>query len=325
MLLNSSRQISSVVASRYGNFVIPCEDDLVVNSLRLYGEWAQLETDTLSSFIEKGDVIVDVGAFIGTHARAFSTLVAESGKVYAFEPNSFVYSYLEENASNSPIFNIETFPFALGSTDARMSIIGSTGSNRGASYLGVAEDIGCQALAEVKQFDSLDLGKVDFIKIDVEGMEFGVLVGAQRTINMYQPTIFLETNSLESSFRILEWARQQSYLSYGVIHNAFNPSNFNKKKKNIFGRAMECGLLLISGINREKLLDQAENLELAEIKTVDDLALLLLHKFQYADEVLAQSKAASKLGLGYLSPEQKKMMCFKLRRLFDKWMGLLKK
>lgn len=325
MLLNSFRQTSNVVASRYGNFVIPCENDLVANSLRLYGEWAQLEIDTLSHFIEKGDVIVDVGAFIGTHARAFSTLVAKSGKVHAFEPNNSIYRYLEENATNSPVFNIETFPLALGATDARMSIIGSTDSNQGASYLDVANDIDCQTLAEVKQLDSLNLGQVDFIKIDVEGMEFPVLTGAQRTVNTYQPTIFLETNSLESSFRILEWARQQSYLSYGVIDNAFNPSNFNKERRNIFGRAMECGLLLISGINRRKFLDRAENLELAEIKTVDDLALLLLHKFQYADEVLAQSKAASKLGLGYLSPEQKKMMCFKLRRHFDKWMGLLKK
>lgn len=321
MLLNSR----NVVVGRYGNFVTPCEDDLVANSLRLYGEWAQLEIDTLSHFIEKGDVIIDVGAFIGTHARAFSTLTTESGKVYAFEPNSSIYSYLEENASNSSTLNIETFPFALGVTDGTMNVIGSADSNRGASYLDVTGNIDCQTIAEVKQLDSLNIRQVDFIKIDVEGMEFAVLAGAQRTVNLYQPTIFLETNSLESSFRVLEWARQRHYRSYGVIDNAFNPSNFNSEKENIFGRAMECGLLLISESKRKKFLDRAESLELAEIRTVDDLALLLLHKFQYSDEVLARSKAASRLGIGYLSPEQKKMMCFKFRRHFDKWMRIMKK
>lgn len=325
MLLNSFQRTRCVVVGRYGKFVIPCEDDLVANSLQLYGEWAQLEINTLSHFIEKGDVIIDVGAFIGTHARAFSTLTTENGKVYAFEPNSSIYSYLEENASISPPLNIETFPFALGITDARMNVIDSTDSNQGASYLDVADNIDCQAIAEVKQLDSLNLGQVDFIKIDVEGMEFAVLTGAQRTVNLYQPTIFLETNSLESSFRVLEWARQQHYLSYGVIANAFNSSNFNNEKENIFGRAMECGLLLIYERNRKKFLDRAESLKLAEIRTVDDLALLLLHKFQYADEVLARSKAACRLGIGYLSPDQKKMMCFKLRRHFDKWIRLMKK
>src|SRR5687768_15197232 len=143
------------VAGRYGNFVTPCEDDLVVNSLQLYGEWAQLEIDTLSLFIEKDDVIIDVGAFIGTHARAFSTMVAEKGKVYTFEPNSSIYSYLEENARNSPILNIKTFPFALGVADARMSIISSTDSNRGASYLDVADGVNYTTTVEVKQLDSL--------------------------------------------------------------------------------------------------------------------------------------------------------------------------
>ena len=61
-----------LVAGRYGSFEIPDEKDLVANSLRLYGEWAQSEIDALANFIQEGSVVVDVGAFIGTHSRAFS-------------------------------------------------------------------------------------------------------------------------------------------------------------------------------------------------------------------------------------------------------------
>lgn len=303
-----------LVTGRYGDFEIPNEKDLVANSLRLYGEWAQLEIDTLANFIEEGNVVVDVGAFIGTHARAFSTMAGKSGKVYAFEPNSSIYLFLEENAKKSPLCNIITLPFALGASEREMHIVNKLGdSNQGATRLDINGGTNHQRVVEVRLLDSFGIGGIDFIKADVEGMELAVLIGADEAINRYNPTIFLEVNSLEASSGVLKWARHRNYLIYGLISDAFNPFNFNRAKKNIFGHAGECGLLLISENNVSKFLYQIERLKLAEVKTIDDLALLLLHKFQYAYEVLAQSAAASKLGIGYSAPEQRKMWCFKLR------------
>ena len=314
-----------LVMSRYGDFEIPNEKDLVANSLRLYGEWAQSEIDTLAHFIEEGDAVADVGAFIGTHARAFSTIVGESGKVYAFEPNSSIYLLLEENAKKSPSRNISTLPFALGAIKKEMRIVNKLDSNQGATRLDTCCGTNYQKVVEVKPLDSFGLGAIDFIKADVEGMELAVLVGSDEAINKYKPTIFLEINSLEASSGILEWAQNRHYLTYGLISDAFNPLNFNRVQKNIFGQAKECGLFLIPKDNIGKFLDRIERLKLAEIRTIDDLALLLLHKFQYAYEVLAQSAAASKLGIGYSSPEQRKMWYFKMHRHFDKWIILLKK
>ena len=144
-------------------------------------------------------------------------------------------------------------------------------------------------------------------------------------INKFSPTIFLEMNTLEASLGILEWTRQRDYLAYGLIGVAFNHLNFNRTEKNIFGQAKECGLLLIAGHCIGKFSARIELLGFPEIKTIDDLTLLLLHKSQYANEVLAQSAAASKLGIGYSSPEQSRTWCFKLHRRLGKHITFLKK
>lgn len=315
-----------LVAGRYGGFEIPDEKDLVANSLRLYGEWAQSEIDTLANFIEEGSVVVDVGAFIGTHSRAFSDLVGISGRVYAFEPNSSIYLLLEENAKKTSLRNIVTLPFALGAKGRVMCIANEPyHNNQGATRLDTPSNTNDQKGVQVKLLDSFDIGTIDFIKIDVEGMELEVLMGADEAINNHTPAIFLEVNSLEDSAGILGWARHRNYLVYGVIGDAFNPFNFNGAKKNIFGPAAECGLLLIHESNVGKFINHIERLQLAKVRTIDDLALLLLHKFQYVDEVLAKSTAASKLGIGYSSPEQRRTWCFKLHKNFDKYAQLLKK
>ena len=315
-----------LVAGRYGSFEIPDEKDLVANSLRLYGEWAQSEIDTLANFIEEGSVVIDVGAFIGTHSRAFSCMVGASGKVYAFEPNGSVYLLLKENAKKSLLQNIIALPFALGEIGCEMRILNDPNyNNKGASRLDISGGTNSQQDVEVKPLDSFHMEPIDFIKIDVEGMELEVLMGANEAIKSHAPTIFLEVNSLEDSAAILGWTRQRGYITYGLIDDAFNPFNFNGAKKNIFGPARECGLLLIHEGNSGKFADQIERLQLAEVRTIDDLALLLLHKFQYVDEVLAQSTAASKLGLGYSSPEQRRTWCFKLQSQFDNYILLLRK
>ena len=48
---------------------------------------------------------------------------------------------------------------------------------------------------KVNTIDNLHLSKLDFIKIDVEGDELNVLIGANTTINKFKPTMYIEINS----------------------------------------------------------------------------------------------------------------------------------
>ena len=60
----------------------------------------------------------------------------------------------------------------------------------------------------ITTIDSTNLAKVDFIKIDVEGMELRVLQGALQTIARLKPTIFCECNSIESGAGVLNFANK---------------------------------------------------------------------------------------------------------------------
>ena len=294
------------LASRYGQFDVPAEDDLIVTSLHKYGEWAQLELDILAGFIGKNDTVVDAGAFIGTHSRAFSAMVGRNGKVHAFEPNPSIFPFLAKNAALAQYSNIISYPFALGAIEeSRLLISGLAGHNQGASKLTPCDRETTADLLEVKPLDCLDITTVDFIKADVEGMERLLLTGAEETIKRSRPAIFLEVNSVEASFGILEWARHLKYLNYGLINPAFNPRNFNRESVNIFHDAKECGLLLLHEDKMNERFQYIEHLGLPEVKTTDDLVLLLLHKPQYPHEVLAKTSVAMKLGINYPAPSFK--------------------
>ena len=91
-------------------------------------------------------------------------------------------------------------------------------------------------------------------------------------------------------------------LSIWSIYPAFNPQNFNLESINIFGDANECGLLLIHKSKMKTCLSIIESLKMPAIKKMDDLVLLLLHKPQYAYEVLVETSVAIKLGINYSAP-----------------------
>lgn len=291
------------VDARYGRFAIPEGEDLIGDSLRQYGEWAQVELDLLARFIEPGQTVLDIGAFIGTHARAFSALVGQAGKVCAFEPNEAAYRLLSLNAQHAPFPNIETRQFGLGREKALLSVRPMLG-NGGGSSLETAEADGA---IEVWPLDEVSLdGPVHFLKLDVEGMELDVLAGAERLIRRCMPILFLEVNSLEKSGAALGWAREHGYACFGVMTPAFNPDNLRQSADNRFGDGQECGLLLLPNDQLGAHQVTLQACALPRIDSLDALALLLLHKPQYPTEILPEG-LGEPASLDYPSPRAERL------------------
>lgn len=300
----------SFVRSRYGDFKLIDTDSVISESLRLYGEWAQNEIDLLGYFIQPGAVVVDAGAFIGTHTRAFSALVGLSGKILSFEPRHEAYSVLVENANFASADNILALNMALGIADASVTVpplpLAGTFNFGAANLESTGSHNGAGELINITSLDTFELDHLDFIKIDVEGMEIAVLNGAKETVGRCRPVIFAECNSLEASMPILKWAQEKHYQGYGVLSAAYNHHNFAGNAENIFGAAQETGLLLIPAekcIQHEAVLSGKQ---LPQIKTADSLALLLLHKPQYPYEILSDF-ASTGLGLDYPSPRSEEL------------------
>jgi FkbM family methyltransferase len=296
----------SIVDSRYGKFKVIDTDNVISHSVRVYGEWAQKEIDFLSHFIKPSNFIIDAGAFIGTHSIAFSSMVGNLGKVLSFEPRKNIAEILSENSILSLYQNIEVMRYALGSKSATAKIkLNKTSEQQNFGAMSLNESLLDDDFfeeVEIITIDSLNLKKVDFIKIDVEGMELDVVSGAEKTIKKNRPFIFIECNSIHSAQPFMEWSKKESYKIYGVLSDAFNPDNFLANPVNDFNLAREVGLFLLPKEHKVAYAKFLENQNVPEVLTLDDLCLLLLHKPQYPFEVLNKSPLGKLLTINFPSP-----------------------
>ena len=153
---------------------------------------------------ENGSAL-DIGANIGNHSRFFSE---KFQKVYAFEPDPFIYEILKINTSF--FSNIEIYNFALGESNG-VSRISGVLSNLGGSSINREQKNGTKIenhsliqshQIEIRTLDSLESTfiKLKFIKMDVEGYEEFVIKGGINLINKLKPAIAFEQSSQDFKY-----------------------------------------------------------------------------------------------------------------------------
>lgn len=135
---------------------------------------------------EKGDWIIDGGAFQGDTALWFSKLVGPEGQVFAFEPFSDNYKILIENLERNKITNVIPVPKAMYNQSGVYAI---AGNGQGAMLVkgNVHNNMETISIDEYTQLQNCP--RVDFIKMDIEGAEVPALEGAINTIQKYSPKL----------------------------------------------------------------------------------------------------------------------------------------
>jgi FkbM family methyltransferase len=145
-----------------------------------------------------GKVVYDVGAFQGLLTLWFSRTAQ---RVVSFEPASVNRARLLDNLRLNDVKNVTVRPHGLGSKTAQVNIVYSQSMPGGASadsrVSAQTQQMASDARSEVIEVRTLDdirneLPPPDLIKIDVEGLELDVLLGAQRTLAEDRPALFLE-------------------------------------------------------------------------------------------------------------------------------------
>lgn len=297
----------TIVSTIYGRMHIIDADKTVSHALDLYGEWAADEINLLAQIISPNMCILDVGAFIGTHSLAFSKFAGKTGKVYSFEPRKEIFAVLAENLSINDCKNVTALNIGLAEKEQN-SDLHSIDLNELVNFGGLSLDSDSFSLnsdtyqIHISTIDSLGIDKIDVIKLDVEGMERRVLDGAVETISRDRPIVFCECNSLSAGYAIFEFCQTRQYDTYGFLASAYNPNNFNAIKENIFGAAKELALLLVPREKVAETIGKIADMPLLQIYNLEDLVLPLLHKPQYAYEVLANTNTYLSLGLNFPSP-----------------------
>jgi FkbM family methyltransferase len=167
----------------------------------------QEELEFLAERLPRGLRIVDVGANTGNHTLFFATVMAAE-KVMPIEPHPRAVAAIRATVEANALANVDLSCLgrAVGAGEGRLKAVNSASAGLGATHY-LADPGGPVSLSPL---DDLVAGAVDFIKIDVEGMEMEVLAGARSTIAKYRPFIFIEVldTAIES---FMAWLDKAGY------------------------------------------------------------------------------------------------------------------
>lgn len=126
----------------------------------------------------EGDVIVDVGAEIGTDTVVFARAVGPTGKVIAIEAQPQTYELLLRTCESNGLANV--VPLNVAVADAKREERISSGAGLESNFIGVED-------GEVVQADTLDnllrdLPRIDLLKMNIEGAEQLAIKAMEETL-----------------------------------------------------------------------------------------------------------------------------------------------
>jgi FkbM family methyltransferase len=152
----------------------------------------------------EGVVAIDCGANVGVHTIEWARLMYEWGNVISFEAQEKIYYALAGNVAINNCLNVSAKFAAVGSHCSSIEIpepnylipssYGSFELKKSNNNEFIGQDIDYEKTKTVPlvSIDSLNLKRLDFIKIDVEGMEEDVLDGARVSIKNHHPIMMIE-------------------------------------------------------------------------------------------------------------------------------------
>lgn len=247
-------ELTVIQPCRHGPMMFLKNDGVIGISLQIYGEWYESEIKALLPLLKSGDVVLDVGANIGTHMVPFAKTVGASGHVFAFEAQPLIHQVLCANAMLNDLVNVTCLNLAAGREVGNLNIplLDPTLPQNfgGMNVFGHAAG----KLVGMAPIDNFRLSRCNLIKIDVEGAEVDVLAGALATIRLHRPVLFVENNSLEGSPPLHALLDDLGYDCCWFLCRNFRTDNFRGEPEDIFAsHYVEANLLCMPRENNIKI------------------------------------------------------------------------
>jgi len=226
--LHASSQTRVLSKTQNHAFVLPFYDTNIAHGIMQMGTMNTMQNYQMQLALRPGDVVIDAGANLGCYTIPFAERVGRQGKVLAFEPFRWLYQITTANVALNGLSNVYAYNVALG--ESKRSFLSRPPqlrffSSPGGVKVNYAPQEGTPGAQEkesnmnqnLQMYDfetepeetlmvSLDelltpgqtdikvppINNIKLIKIDVEGMETNIIVGAQRAITQFKPIIWSE-------------------------------------------------------------------------------------------------------------------------------------
>ncbi len=196
-----------IVETMYGRFYTPI-DDLVTRQLKIYSAHTRNEIAMLMSVIREQDVILDIGAHIGTFSIPIAKSFNKNVRIFAFEPQNSVFNLLCKNVQINGLEEQISVLNGIVSDQKEESFqcVVSSGNSMAVAFLPVDKaDLAESSQDEKFQDTNTYLvdemirngdipNHVSVVKIDTEGAEVKVLNSCLNMIKKNYPVIYGEIN-----------------------------------------------------------------------------------------------------------------------------------
>ncbi len=261
-MLNIFRPLPFIlVSTNHGTMIVNRNDYRMTGEGAGYGVGYQLlnsssfdqeEVDLALALLEKrrihfgnGVTAIDCGANIGVHTIEWARFMYSWGEVISFEAQEKIFYALAGNVAINNCLNVTAKNCAVGSKCSSIEIpepnyliTSSYGSlelkeSQRNEFIGQEIDYKKTKPVPLVSINSLNVKRLDFMKIDVEGMEEDVLAGAKVSIKKYKPIMMIETIKSDKE-NIENFLDNSGYNIYPIEINLLaihkdDPTSYNIK------------------------------------------------------------------------------------------------
>ncbi len=185
----------------------------------------------LKKIVRDGDWCVDIGAHLGYFTLELSRLAGDSGRVFAVEPMSPFHRTLQRLLQNKNARNVTLYQVALGGKGEYVEMgIPRVGAIKRFAYARVTESSTHLEFVETEKVKNesgdglfLQLPRLDFIKCDVEGLEYAVFASMTRTLEAHHPILLCELFERDQRIQFFELIRPFGYRAFTLENGQLVP------------------------------------------------------------------------------------------------------
>ena len=176
-------------------------------------------TRIMKQYIKKGMTIVELGANIGYYALMEAAIMKNKGKVYAIEPSPQNFAMLQKNISlNSYEPIIESYNIAVSNKSGKDKLFMSKEHNLCNMMESNASDYVEVQTSTLDDF-LIDKKQPDIIRMDIEGFEYYVVDGMEKTLqNTKSCIMFIEVHPFQIFEKGLDYKKPlEKLFKYGFV------------------------------------------------------------------------------------------------------------
>ena len=168
----------------------------------VYGTWEPEVIGAVTATVKSGMTVIDIGAHIGYYTLLFAKCVGPNGHVAAFEPLPSNFALLQKNIQLNNLQNVRLLNQAVFSRTQGITIsVPDDQPNPGSGSMYNEKGVKQYHVDAVSLDDFCEQSALrpDILKMDVEGAEYDVLMGAVKTIGRCRPKLLIELHHFDGN------------------------------------------------------------------------------------------------------------------------------